>query len=115
MRLGRSVVARRRQADRGATIHAVSEAACNFGVSDYCDDISDTPCGSTSWGGIPGVTIPPNGKILIYSAPYATTGTGAFKVVARLTALNAASLAHLRERETQTLIGRDAATDGESI
>lgn len=57
--------------------------ACDFGVADSC--ITGDPCGNSAnggssydWAGIDNVTIPPNGKILVYSSGYGSSDTGAF-------------------------------------
>ena len=59
-----------------------SLAACDFGVADSC--LSANPCGNTGgnfdWAGIEKVTIPPQGKILVYSAGYTSTELGNFNL-----------------------------------
>jgi len=65
--------------------------ACTKGIEDYCmgsgTPIADAPCGNTGsnfyFAGFAGATIPPGGKILVYSAAYTSTtvlGDGTFNL-----------------------------------
>lgn len=66
--------------------------ACDWGIEDSCS-ATGAPCGNASppgynLAGISGITIPPGGKVLVYSVGYSTTTTGAFKLNIRTDAKN---------------------------
>jgi len=69
--------------------------ACMGYVDDTCTDTSSTNPASCSsgWAGLMvgnshGVTIPPNGNVVVYSAAYSSTGSGDFQINVRTKAFN---------------------------
>jgi hypothetical protein len=71
-----------------------SLGACDFGAADSC--ITGDPCGnatatpsgsSLDWAGLENVTIPPGGKVLVYSAGYGSTVLGNFNLNLKTTKL----------------------------
>jgi hypothetical protein len=65
---------------------------CDFGAADSC--ITGDPCGNTAaggstldWAGVDNVTIPPGGKILVYSAGYGSSEVGPFNLNLKTTKL----------------------------
>jgi hypothetical protein len=65
--------------------------ACAKGVNDTCSSGGDPSACVSSWAGLVGsnvVTVPANGKIVIYVGAYYATGKGDFLLTARTDALN---------------------------
>lgn len=59
--------------------------ACDWGVNDSCS-VTGTPCGNTTsynFAGVENVLVPPQGKVLVYSAGYSSTVTGPFMLNVR--------------------------------
>ena len=63
--------------------------ACDYGVKDSCD-ATGAPCGNATtypgsgyFAGMSGVTIPPGGKVLVYTTGWDKAATGKFKLNVR--------------------------------
>ena len=80
-------------------LNDASLLVCVKGVEDYCmgsgQDLATNPCGNTSsnfyFAGIPGISIPPGGSILVYSSTFSSStvvGDGTFNLNIKTTALN---------------------------